>query len=273
MAVTIHPTAIVGDNARLGEGCVVGPFTVIEPGALLSDNNDIGAGCHIYASVSIGHGNRLMRGACLGGEPQSFGDRGESTRLVIGDGNWFGEYVTIHRGTRDTGQTIIGDRNYFMAYSHVGHDCRLGDQIILANGVNLAGHVQIKDRANLGGGAAVHQFARVGELAMVGGLARVSQDVLPFTVMARDNALYGLNRVGIRRSAYPAAAVPGLKSAYRRFCVYREPLGDFLLWLRQQLPNPFLQVWADFFASGSQRGYARAERNRGSRQDPAAHPG
>jgi UDP-N-acetylglucosamine acyltransferase len=153
-----------------------------------------------------------------------------------------------------------------MAYSHVGHDCRLGDHIIVANSVNLAGHVQVMNRANLGGGAAIHQFARVGELAMVGGLSRVSQDVLPFAVMAGDNALYGLNRVGIRRSDYPEGALSALKIAYRRFCLDREPLDDFLAWLHQQPQNPFLEVWRGFFASGTKRGYARAARTRPTRE-------
>jgi UDP-N-acetylglucosamine acyltransferase len=266
MAVTIHPTAIVEENVVIGDGCAIGPFTVIEAGAVLGENNELRAGCHVYTAVSMGNSNRLMHGACVGGEPQSFGYGGEPTRLQIGDGNWFGEYVTIHRGTSDSGKTVIGNRNYFMAYSHVGHDCRIGDHIIVANSVNLAGHVQIMDRANLGGNAAIHQFVRVGEFAMVGGLSRVSQDVLPFAVMARDNALYGLNRVGIRRSGYPAKALPVLKIAYRRFCLDREPLDDFLAWLDEQPRNPFLDVWSDFFASGTERGYARAARPRPSRE-------
>lgn len=264
MAVNIHPTAIVAENAAIGEGCVIGPFTVVEAGAVLGEDNELGAGCHVYGAVIMGKGNRLMHGACLGGEPQSLGYAGEPTRLQIGDDNWFGEYVTVHRGTGDSGKTVIGHRNYLMAYSHVGHDCQLGAHIIMANSVNLAGHVQIMDRANLGGGAAVHQFARVGELVMVGGLARVSQDVLPFSILARNNALYGLNRVGIRRSDYPVEAVSLLKVAYQRFCVDREPLDDFLAWLRDQPPNAFLEAWSSFFASGTERGYARAARGRPS---------
>lgn len=265
MAVTIHPSAIVAENAVIGDGCAIGPFTIIEAEAVLGEHNELGAGCHIYTRVRMGNGNRLMHGACLGGEPQSLGYGGEPTRLQVGDRNWFGEYVTIHRGTAG-GKTVIGNQNYFMAYSHVGHDCQFGDHIIVANSVNLAGHVQIMNRANLGGGAAIHQFARVGELAMVGGLSRVSQDVLPFAVMARDNTLYGLNRVGIRRSEYPATALPLLKVAYRRFCLAREPLDDFLVWLGGQPSNPFLDVWSNFFASGTERGYARAARPRPSRE-------
>lgn len=266
MAVMIHPTAIVDQQAVIADGCRIGAFTIVEGGARLGKDNVIGAGCYLYAALSMGDGNRLMRGACLGGEPQSLAYAGEPTRLDVGDGNWFGEYVTAHRGTVSSGKTVIGHRNYFMAYSHVGHDCRLGDHITIANSVNLAGHVQIMDRANLGGGAAVHQFARVGELAMVGGLSRVSQDVLPFTIMARDNALYGLNRVGLRRSAYPAQALSMLKAAYRRFCLERAPLDGFLAWLHEQPQNPFLDAWSRFFAAGTERGYARAARARPSRQ-------
>lgn len=266
MPMSIHPSAIVSAGAQIGDGCAIGPFTIIETQAVLGEHNELGAGCHVYAGVKMGNGNRLLHGACVGGEPQSLGYGGEPTRLQIGDGNWFGEYVTIHRGTSGDGKTVIGNQNYFMAYSHVGHDCQLGDHIIVANSVNLAGHVQVMNWANLGGGAAIHQFARVGELAMVGGLSRVSQDVLPFAVMARDNALYGLNRVGIRRSAYPATGLAVLKTAYRRFCLEREPLDDFLAWLDEQPSNPFLDVWKTFLASDTERGYARAARPRPSRE-------
>lgn len=262
MGVTIHPTAIIGENTVFGDGCIIGPYAIIEPGAVLDQDNELGAGCYLYGSVRLGKGNRLMHGATLGGEPQSLGYRGEPTQLIIGDRNWIGEYVTVHRGTADTGETVIGNGNFLMAYSHVGHDCRLGDHTIVANSVNLAGHVQVMDRANIGGGAAIHQFARVGELAMVGGLSRVSQDVMPFAVLARDNTLYGLNRIGIQRSAYATAALPALKAAYRRFCLGREPLDAFLNWLQEQPANPFLAVWYRFLSSGSRRGYARGERTK-----------
>jgi UDP-N-acetylglucosamine acyltransferase len=257
MGTTIHRTAIMGDAVEIGDGCTIGPYVVVDSGAVLGANNHLAAGCYVSGQVRLGHRNRLMHGVCLGSEPQSLGDRGEHTHLVVGDDNWFGEYVTIHRGTTHTGKTSVGNHNYVMAYSHIGHDCRIGNQVIMANNVNLAGHVQVMDRANIGGGVAVHQFTRIGELTMIGGLSGIGQDLLPFTLAACRNMTFGLNRIGIQRSAYATEARGPLRIAYRRFCIQREPLDAFLAWLEGQPWNAFLQVWIQFLSARSQRGYIR----------------
>jgi UDP-N-acetylglucosamine acyltransferase len=257
MSVTIHPTAVIGQGARIGEGTTIGPFAVVEPGAVIGRDNALGAGCYIFAAVRMGNRNRLMRGASLGGEPQHVQYKGEPTRLVIGDGNFFGENITVHRGTMETGETRVGNDNFLMSNVHVGHDCRLGNGIIMASGAILGGHVAVHDRANFGGNAGVHHFCRIGTLAMVGGLARVRQDVLPFTIASESNRLFGLNWIGLRRGGLPLANRSLLKEAYRRFCVRCEPIAGLLAWLRAQPEDPLLDAWREFLSAKSKRGYAR----------------
>ncbi len=258
MSVEIHPTAIIGDDVEIGDGCVIGPYVVIESGVVLGRDNEVGASSYIHGSVSMGDRNRLMRAASLGGEPQSLGYKGEETKLIIGNDNWFGENLTVHRGSAATGKTIIGDNNYLMAGTHVGHDCRLGNRVIMANDSKLGGHVTVKDGANFGAGAGVHQFARVGELVMAGAMTKVLRDVVPFTVVGQDDALFGLNRIGIKRSDYSQEELDPLNTAYRMFCVKRQPLKAVQEWLREQPASPFLDAWISFLSDKSIRGYSRA---------------
>jgi UDP-N-acetylglucosamine acyltransferase len=257
MAVTIHPTAIVDPAAEIGDGTVVGPFMVVEAGAVIGRDNELCAFSHVFGSVRMGDGNRLMRAASLGGVPQDLKYKGEPTRCVVGNGNFIGENAIVHRGTTATGETVLGDGNFLMSNIHVGHDCRLGSSIVMSSGAILGGNSRVGDRANFGGNAGVHQFCRVGEMAMVGGLARVRQDVLPFTMIAEANTLYGLNRVGLRRAGHSAQDVQPLREAYRRFCEAREPLAEFRAWLDAQPENPLLAVWRAFLSQPSKRGYAR----------------
>lgn len=260
MSVEIHPTALVGEQVELGEGCKIGPFVVVESDVVLGEGNEIGAGCYLFGGLRMGGGNRVMRSTSLGGEPQHLDYAGQPTRLIIGDDNWFGENLTIHRGSHVTGETVIGSNNYLMAATHVGHDSRLGDRIIMANDAKLGGHVTVSDGANFGAGAGVHQFARVGELVMVGALARVIRDVVPFTIVGSNEDLYGLNRVGLRRSDYPRGGTEALKSAYRMLCVKRRPIKEVIEWISSQPADPFLEVWSAFLSEKSIRGYARAAR-------------
>lgn len=257
MTSGIHPTALIGEGAEIGDGTTAGPYAVVEPGAVLGRGNALGPHSTIHGSVRMGDGNRVHHGASLGGAPQDLNYGGEPTRLVIGNDNWFGENVTVNRGTVATGETVIGNGNFFMAYAHVGHDCRVGDGVVMANSVPLGGAVQVQDRVTIGGNAAVHQFCRVGELVMIAGLCRVTQDILPFTLVAANNALRGLNRVGLRRAGYARDAVDPLREAYRRFCVGREPLESFLAWLGEFPQEPLLTAWRAFLSEKSSRGYAR----------------
>ncbi|MDH4225636.1 MAG: acyl-ACP--UDP-N-acetylglucosamine O-acyltransferase [Deltaproteobacteria bacterium] len=261
MVVSLHPTAVIGEGVTLGEGTTIGPFAVVESGAVVGRNNQLGAGTYLYGSVVLGDGNRLMRGASLGGWPQDLGYKGEPTRLMVGDSNFFGENTTVHRGSTATGETIVGSHNFIMVNTHIGHDCRVGSHIIAAPGVMLGGHVRVDDRANLGGGVAVHQACRVGSMVMVGGLSRVTQDVLPYTMVNGDNTLVGLNRVGLKRNGHTPAQTKPLKQAFLSFCRRRQSQGELMEWLETELhrqgENPLLSGWLTFLRSPSKRGFAR----------------
>lgn len=258
MKTQIHPTAIIEEGAEIGEGCRIGPFAIIEAGAKIGEDNEIGPGSHISAFTKMGNGNRLMRGASLGGTPQSKKYEGETTWLEVGDGNWFGENTVVNRGTADKGVTTIGNDLFMMNGSHIGHDAVIQDHVIIGPAVNIGGEALIMDRANLGAGVGIHQFVRVGELAMAGGLTAVTQDVLPFTLIAKDGDLYGLNPIGIKRSGIFPEKIDSLKEMYRRLCLRRTPLEKFREWLAEQAGDPFHKVWGDFLAGPSKRGYARA---------------
>ena len=262
MGNEIHPAAMVAADAELGDGNQIGPQAIIESGARIGDGNEIGAACRICGSVNMGNRNRLMQGASLGGEPQSKGYKGEPTQLIVGDENWFGEYTVIHRGTTAKEKTVIGDGLYMMNNAHIGHDATIGDHVVMAPAVNVGGLAQVGDRANLGAGAGIHQNNRVGALVMVGAMTPVTQDVLPFTMIAKEGVLFGLNAVGIKRTEGVPKEFALLKEAYRRFCQKRECLSDFQAWLCEQPDDPFLDAWKVFLAVPNPRGYARGRSSR-----------
>jgi len=213
----IHPTAVVDPKAEIDDDVEVGPYTIIEKGAI------IGSGTRIRSHVFIGEGTRIgkkcqiFQFASVGEAPQALAYRGEKTYLILGDQNIVREYVTLNRGTaQGGGKTVIGHNSLFMAYSHVAHDCHLGNHVILANGATLAGHIMIEDHAIVGGLSAVHQFCQIGAHAMVSGLTGISQDVPPYMTAAGSRAkLYGLNTVGLKRFKFSEQAIRALRKAYR----------------------------------------------------------
>ena len=213
MAV-IHPTAIVDSKAELAPSVIVGPYSIVEAGVKIGANCRIGPHCHLLGNTVLGKENIVHAGCVLGDEPQDLSYRGAPTSLVIGDGNRFREHVTIHRGTKEGTATEIGNHNYFMAHSHVAHNCRIHNHVIAVNSVLLGGYVEIEDRAFLGGGAVVHQFCRVGTLAILRGLSRISKDVPPFCMAVENNELVGLNVVGLRRAGFSLSQRTKLKEAY-----------------------------------------------------------
>jgi len=197
----IHPTAIVEDGAVLGADCV------------------IHAHAHVTRHCVLGDGVEVHPFAVIGGDPQDLGfDRSSATFVHVGDRTVFREHVTINRATKLDGATRIGADCYLMASAHVAHDGSLGDRVILANAVLLAGHVAIGERAFVGGSAAFHQFCRIGESAMVGGLARITRDIPPFSMATERDELIGLNVVGLRRRGFKAPVVAEIKRAYRETC-------------------------------------------------------
>jgi len=215
--MTIHPTAIVEDGARLGADVEVGPFCVIGPHAALEAGVRLIANVAVLGRTTIGARTIVHHGAVLGGSAQIRGDNAPDARLVIGEGCVIREHVTMNLGSsRGGGSTTIGSRGYFMAYSHVGHDCHVGSEVTFANGAQLGGHVEIGDGVIMGGLSAVQQFGRVGRGAMIGGVTGINTDVIPYGMATGDHALLGgLNLVGLKRRGLARASINALRAAFK----------------------------------------------------------
>jgi UDP-N-acetylglucosamine acyltransferase len=258
-AMSVHSTAIVSPDARLGQEVSIGPYAVVEDRTVIGDGCEIRAHAVIKRYTTLGAGNRVYEGAVLGGEPQDLSFRDQETGLVIGDRNLIREGVTVHRSTKAGGATVVGSECFLMANAHVAHDGRIGDRVIMANNVMLAGHVEVGERVFLGGGAGVHQFCRVGRLAMVGGVAKVVQDCLPFVITDGHPArARGLNVVGLRRAGVTAAELRTLEEAYRlllRSGLRLEPALEKMALLQDPLVDEMVA-----FVRGSKRGFAHAHR-------------
>jgi len=219
----IHPTAIVHPKAELGLGVSVGPYSVIHEDVIIGDRTQLASHVCIEHGTQIGADCEICPMAVLGGAPQDLKYEGGESGVVIGDRNTIREYVTINRATEPGGLTQIGDDNLIMAYVHVAHNCTLGSGIVLANGVQLGGHVTVEDCAGIGGLTPVHQFARIGTMAFVGGGSRVSKDVPPYMLAAGSPLkVVGINVVGLRRRGVSAETRAELKRAYR--LLYRSGL-------------------------------------------------
>lgn len=214
--IKIDERAVVSPKAELGDNVEVGPFAVIEENVLIGENSVIAHGAHIAAGTRIGKNVRVFTGAVLGTTPQDLKFGGEETTLEIGDNTTIREYATLNRGTQESWVTRVGKDCLIMAYAHVAHDCHIGDRVILANAVNLAGHVTIEDWASLGGMVPVHQFIRIGAHAFVGGGYRVVKDVPPFILVMGEPLRYGgINLVGLRRRGFSREQLATIKKAYR----------------------------------------------------------
>jgi UDP-N-acetylglucosamine acyltransferase len=213
----IHPTAVIDPGAQIAEGVDIGPYSVIENKVSIGEGTWIGPHVVIREGTHIGKRCQIFQFASIGEAPQAFFYRGEKTSLLIGDQNIIREFVTLHRGTiKGGGRTVIGNDNFFMAYSHVAHDCQIGNQVVLSNGATLAGHILIEDYAIIGGLSAIHQFCRVGTHALISGLTGVPLDIPPYMMAAGSRAkLYGLNAVGLKRRHFPEEVLKALKKAYR----------------------------------------------------------
>lgn len=215
--VVIDPSAIVRPGAQIGEGSEIGPHAVIGSRVRLGRRCKVGASAVIDGWTDIGDDTEIFPFGSIGLIPQDLKFRGEETRLVIGRQNIFREFVTIHRGTKGGGGvTTIGDRNVFMAYTHIAHDCRVGNDIIFGNAATLGGHVTIEDASNISAGSGVHQFCRVGRHAFIGGYSVVTKDALPFAkTVGNRGRIYGLNTIGLVRRGFPPDTISKLKRAYR----------------------------------------------------------
>ena len=225
----ISPLASVHPEARIGANVEIGPFTVIGADVEIGDGTRIGPHCSIHGPTRIGRDNRIHGHAAIGGDPQDKKFAGERTELVIGDGNMIREFVTINRGTGSGGGvTRIGDRNWFLAYVHVAHDCIVGDDCVFSNNATLAGHVEVGHHVILSGFAGVHQFCRIGAHAFIGMGAFVNGDVPPYLMVAQEDygRPRGINSEGLKRRGFDAERVAAIKRAYRALYMSGANLAD-----------------------------------------------
>ena len=256
----IHPTAIISPQARLGENVRVGPYCVIEAGVELGDGCVLEPHVILGGPSKIGRDNHFFPFAAVGGKSQDLKYQGEPTFLEVGDRNVFRENCTIHRGTHEHTPTRIGSDNLFLCYSHVAHDCQVGNHVILSNNGTLGGHVEVEDHAIVSGLAAVHQFCRIGCHSIIGGCAKVVQDVPPYMILdGNPAATRGLNQVGLQRRGFDEDDIRALKSAYKKLFLKKDAnLANQLSSLKADRPanhEPVKHLIA--FIEGSKRGVTR----------------
>jgi UDP-N-acetylglucosamine acyltransferase len=255
----IHPSAVVARGAELDSGVEIGPYAVIGPRVRIGKNTWIGPHVVIEGHTTLGCENRVFQFASVGAIPQDKKYRGEDSLLVIGNRNTIREFATLNPGTTGGGMvTRIGDDNLFMVYSHVAHDCIIGNHVILANSAALGGHVALEDYATLTALAAVHQFTRIGESAYIGAGSMVSLDVPPYCLASGDRAhLYGLNLIGLKRRGLEPTQVAAIKKAYRTLFTEGLALRDALARICQEHPSSLEVAHLAEFIASSQRGICR----------------
>ncbi len=232
----VHPTAVIEPGAQLGVGVRIGAFTVIGAEAEIGDGTTIGPHCSVSGATRIGRDNRIVGHAAIGGDPQDKKFGGERTELVVGDRNVIREFVTVNRGTGEGGGvTRVGDDNWLLAYTHIAHDCAVGDRCVFSNNSTLAGHVQVGDWVIMSGFAGVHQFCRIGAHAFLGMGVLISGDVPPYTMVAGDaqGRPRGINSEGLKRRGFDGERIGAIKRAYRTLYVAGLPLAE----AKQQLAD------------------------------------
>jgi UDP-N-acetylglucosamine acyltransferase len=249
----VHPTAVIDPAARLADDVTVGPYAVLDGPVTLGPGCVVGPHAHLIGPLTLGRDNVIHAGAVLGDRPQHLRFDGPPTGAVAGDGNVFREHVTVHAGTLSEG-TQVGHRNYFMAGSHVAHDCRVGDGCILANGALLGGHVTVEDGVFISGNCAVHQFCRLGRLSMMSGGATVSKDMPPFFMTEGRNRLVGVNVVGMRRAGLANAAIQAVREAYRILYMQRHVMTAAVEAIDQSLGREPIVAELVAFIRASKRG-------------------
>ncbi len=214
----IHPTAIIHSEAKIGRHVEIGPYVVIEEHVEVGDGTQILHGAHLTGWTTIGKENRIHVGAVLGHEPQDRTFK-KSTRsyLTLGDRNIIREYVTIHRGTKPESKTVLGNDNFLMALSHIGHNCEIGNNVVIVNGTALGGYVEVEDDAFISGNCGIHQFCRIGTLAMIGAVTMVTTDIPPYMLVDSKQGS-SVNQVGMRRKHFPESVEREIKGAFRCLC-------------------------------------------------------
>jgi UDP-N-acetylglucosamine acyltransferase len=251
----VHDTAIIHAGAEIGDGTVIGPYTTIGPHVSIGRDCWVGASVVVDGCTVVGDGTEIYPFASIGLAPQDLKFKGEPTRLVIGRQNVFREFVTIHRGTAGGGgETTIGDRNLFMAYAHVAHDCHVGNATIFGNAATLGGHVTVEDYATISAYSGVHQFCRVGQHAFIGGYTVVTRDALPFAKTVGNRArIYGVNTIGLARRGFSPELIGKLRRAYRQLVQHNTSRALELIERDPTLVAPEVGYLVNFITS-AQRG-------------------
>ena len=216
----IHETAIIGKNVVIEEGVSIGAYAVIESGVRLAKGVKVYPYVHLKGKTSIGEDTTIGTGCVIGEAPQILGVKEPSGKVYIGKNNIIREYVTINSSSVSGKSTTLGNDNFLMAFSHIAHDCKIANDVVICNGALIAGHVEMQDKVFISGNVVVHQFVRIGRLAMVGGLSRVNQDVPPFMMVVGDSRVCGLNKIGMRRSGFSREDINQVKKAYN--FIYRK---------------------------------------------------
>ncbi|HEY4758301.1 MAG TPA: acyl-ACP--UDP-N-acetylglucosamine O-acyltransferase, partial [Chthoniobacterales bacterium] len=221
--VQIHPTAIVDPRAELGAQSMIGPYCIVGPDVVLGEKSWLQHHVTLSGPMQTGIENKFYAYCSIGQQTQDLKYSGEPTYLEIGNRNTFREFCTVNRSTKADGKTCVGNRGNFLAYSHIGHDCRVGDSVVFSNNGTLAGHVEVGDHAVMGGLTAVHQFCRIGRFAITGGCSKIVQDVPPFLIADGNPAeIRGVNLIGLERAGFALEAIKAIKEAFRLF--YRSKL-------------------------------------------------
>ena len=263
--MNIHATAVVEPGAEISEDVEIGPCAIIGKNVKIGKNTRVGGHSVIEGHVEIGENNYISHLVSIGAPPQDIGYKGEDTRVVIGSNNTIREYTTIHRATtKQDWVTTVGNDNYIMAYSHIAHDCVLGNNITMVNAATLGGHTSVGDYATLSSFIASHQFLRIGAYAFISGISGLPRDIPPYMMAAGQRAeLHGLNLVGLRRNGFSREAITGLRKAYR--IIWREStvLKDGIKKVQEEMePFPELDVLLDFLTADSPRGIAKGSKSK-----------
>lgn len=243
----IHSTAVISSKAEIDSDVKIGPYSVIEDDVIIQSGTEIGPHCVVHSYVKLGKNNQLHAQVVLGGLPQDLSFSGEETWVEMGDENIIRENCTVHRSTNPDIPTSLGSKCYLMSYSHVAHDCHLGDEVILTAYVGLSGHIDIGDKANLGGHVGTHQFIRIGSMSMVAGFTPVRKDVLPFCLLGGDPVRhFRLNTIGLRRSGIKGERYKKLERVFR----YLREGGS----IEDQHGTPEIDYLRDYMLAPSKRG-------------------
>jgi UDP-N-acetylglucosamine acyltransferase len=262
--LNIHPTAVVHPGARIGRDVEIGPYCIVGKNASIGYGTKLLANVVVQGHTDIGSENVIHPFAVIGGTSQDKKFRGDVSYVRIGDRNQIREYVTVNRGTESQSETTIGSDCHLLAYVHVAHDCRIGDNVVMSNLTQLAGHCVVGDGANISGMVGVHQFVRIGRLAFIGGRSKVLKDCPPFMLVEGNPAwVRGLNRVGLKRQNVSAQAQSELKEAFRAIYMGDETLSGAVERLRDHVTTEEGKELVAFFLNGSQRGFTTRAIGRG----------